>query len=73
MSKGETTEVSIHPDDITAAIYIVQLNGDEAIESIKTVEKKDVLLLVGVLDRRNTVKEAAKARTALLKDGPRCV
>lgn len=59
-------QLEVSPEEVTGYFGIVQMNAEEAIETIKTVDSQDVLIMLDALDQRKTVKTAAKARAEQL-------
>lgn len=56
------------PEEVSAAIELVQQKAEDAIAALSGVTCGDVLILVDTLDQRKTVKAAAKERALKLEE-----
>lgn len=61
--------LTMSPSGITAAISIVQLSVEGAIEKIRSVDDDDVLILLHSIERRKGVLKAIEERHAALAGG----
>lgn len=64
----ETSEINIHSDEVVKALKIVQLNQEDAVKEIETVETKESLILIHTLSNKKAVQKAVEAKKSQLEE-----
>lgn len=67
--KGEDEKPALllmMPEEIVAAVQILQMNTDEGTKAIAEVKSENILIMLHAIDSRKTIKEAAKKQADLL-------
>lgn len=64
--KEQMLSLLMRPEELQIVISIMQMTAEEGVTEITTVESNNILILLHALDRRKTIKNAAREREVML-------